>query len=223
MLVRVGDILLDRDNRRAGREVEVEAVLEDSVVIRTVKSIGGLPVEDGTVSEVSKTRLAKAYKHKLGSEGFVENSKEDSYEVHVNLGEVNSSDNEELVNKVVSEIMKRAEPGNKTILDRITALESRVNSIEYGGQGYWKPNVYCDTTSDGKLVVDGSITNNYVSYPNAMTGSVVSNYPSIEEVLEKVLPETDSDEFEYLWNRLASEGKNPHEAVVRLVYDLLTK
>lgn len=223
MLVHVGDILLDRDNRRAGREVEVEAVLEDSVVIRTVKSIGGLPVEDGTVSEVSKARLAKAYKHKFDSEGFAENSKEDSYEVHVNLGEVNSSDDEELVNKVVSEIMKLAEPGNKTILDRITALESRVNSIEYGGQGYWKPNVYCDTTSDDKLFADGSVTNNYVSYPNAMTGSVVSNYPSIEEVLEKVLPETDSDEFEYLWNRIASEDKNPHEAVVRLVYDLLTK
>lgn len=224
MLVHVGDILLDRDNRRAGREVKVLEVFEDFVTIQTVKSIGGLPVEDGTISDVSKTRLPKSYKHKFNKGGFVEDPEKNVTPVTTDSGKT-SDDN--LKNEIIQEIMKLAEPGNKIILDRITALESRVNSIEYGGQGYWKPNVYSESTSNattsGGFEVDGSVTNVTNVYPNAMTGSVVSNYPSVDEVLEKVLPETDSDEFEYLWNRLASEGKNPHEAVVRLVYDLLTK
>lgn len=208
MLVNVGDILLDRDNRRAGREVEVISVQTDSVTIRTVKTIGGTPVEDGTVSEVSMVRLPKAYRHKFDEEGFVENKTESSekFKVEINAPLVDNEELDDLVDKAVAKIMELAEPGNKVVLDRITALESRVNGIEYGNDG---------------SVIPGATINNVNS--NTLTGSVVSNYPSIEEVLEKVLPETESDEFEYLWERLASEDKNPHEAVIRLVYNLLTK
>lgn len=222
MLVNVGDILLDRDNRRAGREVEVISVHTDSVTIQTVKTIGGTPVEDGTVSEVSKVRLPKAYRHKIDEEGFVENKTESSvkFKVENNTPLDDNAELDGLVDKVVSKIMKIAEPGNKAILDRITALEARANSIEYGGTGYWKPNVYSQEGIDGSVIPGATINN---VYSNTLTGSVVSNYPSIEEVLEKVLPETESDEFEYLWERLASEDKNPHEAVIRLVYNLLTK
>lgn len=228
MLVRVGDILVDRDSRRAGREVRVLDVFENFVAIQTVKSIGGLPVEGGTISDVSKDRLPKAYKHKFNKGGFVKNTESDTEQKiipeNIDAGKLGQ---ENLKNEIIQEIMKLAEPGNKVILDRLTALESRVNSVEYGGQGYWKPNIYSESTSNtttsGEFEVDGSVTNVTNVYPNAMTGSVVSNYPSVDEVLEKVLPETDSEEFEYLWNRLASEGKNPHEAVVRLVYNLLTK
>ena len=228
MLVHVGDILLDRDNRRAGREVEVDAVHEDFVTIRTVKSIGGLPVENGTLSEVSMTRLPKAYKHKFNKGGFTkEPEQKPEQKISPETVDAGKLDQDNLKKEIVEDIMKLAEPGNKVILDRLSALESRVNSIEYGGQGYWKPTVYSEntpnTTTTGGFEVDGSVTNVTNVYPNAMTGSVVSNYPSVDEVLEKVLAETDSEEFEYLWNRLASEGKNPHEAVVRLVYNLLTK
>lgn len=212
MLVNVGDILLDRDNRRAGREVEVISVHTDSVTIRTVKTIGGTPVEDGTVSEVSKVRLPKAYRRKFDEEGFADNKTESSvdFKVDNNTPLVDNIELDDLVgdlvDKAVAKIMELAEPGNKVVLDRITALESRVNGIEYGNDG---------------SVIPGATINNV--YSNTLTGSVVSNYPSIEEVLEKVLPETESDEFEYLWERLASEDKNPHEAVIRLVYNLLTK
>lgn len=208
MLVNVGDILLDRDNRRAGREVEVISVHTDSVTIRTVKTIGGTPVEDGTVSEVSKVRLPKAYRRKFDEEGFADNKTESSvnFKVENNTPLVDNAGLDELVDKAVAKIMELAEPANKVVLDRITALESRVNGIEYG--------------SDGSVIPGATINN---VYSNTLTGSVVSNYPSIEEVLEKVLPETESDEFEYLWERLASEDKNPHEAVIRLVYNLLTK
>lgn len=224
MLVRVGDILVDRDSRRAGREVRVLDVFENFVAIQTVKSIGGLPVEEGTISDVSKARLPKAYKHKFNKGGFVEDPEKSVTPVTTDAGKT-SDDN--LKNEIIQEIMKLAEPGNEVILNRLSALESRVNSIEYGGQGYWKPNIYSETTpnttTSGEFGVDGSVSNATNVYANAFTGSVVTNYPSEDEVLEKVLPETDSEEFEYLWNRLASEGKNPHEAVVRLVYNLLTK
>lgn len=208
MLVNVGDILLDRDNRRAGREVEVISVHTDSVTIRTVKTIGGTPVEDGTVSEVSKVRLPKAYRRKFDEEGFADNKTESSvdFKADNNTPLVGNIELDDLVDKAVAKIMELAEPANKVVLDRITALESRVNGIEYGNDG---------------SVIPGATINNV--YSNTLTGSVVSNYPSIEEVLEKVLPETESDEFEYLWERLASEDKNPHEAVIRLVYNLLTK
>lgn len=212
MLVNVGDILLDRDSRRAGREVEVVSMDNDSVTIKTIKSIAGVPVSDGTVSVVGKSRLAKAYRRK-----FTKVNTDGTDVIHESVGNINVShiSFEPMKEEIIESIMELAKPGNQVILDRISAIESRLNGMEYGGHNYYygTPTVTCGT-------VDASDIDTTLS---VMTGSMVSNYPSIEEVLEKVLPETESDEFEYLWERLASEDKNPHEAVVRLVYNLLTK
>lgn len=216
MDVKVGYVLLDRDPRRVGREVKVLEVDENTVTIQTIKTVGGVSVADGVISTVSKSRLGKSFSVKSFPH---ENSLPDDVIVkgEGNTSSLNDSNIEEdLIGKVVEKIVERAEPGNKIVLDRLTALESRMNSLEYGRTDYyWKPNVYCDTNSYN---TGGSDTNNLKSF----TGSVVTNYPSIDEVLEKILPETETEEFEYMWDRLLSEDRNPHETIVRLVYNLLT-
>lgn len=215
MLVNVGDILLDRDSRRAGREVEVVSMDNYSVTIKTIKSIAGVPVTDGTVSVVGKSRLAKAYRRKFTK--LVTDGTDGTDVIRGNVGNKNVSHMsfEPMKEEIIESIMELAKPGNQVILDRISAIESRLNGMEYGGHNY-----YYGTPTVTSGTVDASDIDTTLG---VMTGSMVSNYPSIEEVLEKVLPETESDEFEYLWERLASEDKNPHEAVVRLVYNLLTK
>ena len=247
MHVLVGDILLDRDSRRKGREVEVVEVNEDTVVVKTIKTPGGVLVGNGNTTEIKKSRLEKAYRHKfatggpvLKGEGLLGAGEEF---VAVNSHEFKLADTSKLALKIeddlkediIKEIMKLAEPGNKIVLDRITALESRVNNIEYGKaptdtSPYVGYQVTCDGSIDPNHVKEvlesQTITNRYYGgYTdiNSVTGSVVSNYPTLEEVLEKVLPQTEEDDFEQLWDMYCEDdSKNPHEVLVRLVYNVMT-
>lgn len=230
MDVRVGEVLADRDNRRKNRLVKVLSVTDNEIRVQVIRNASGEVVFNGPISFINRARLPKAYsKVGFAKGGFTNNSEDLGGKVTVNPVKEDQTSltdlREELKKEIIEEIMKLAEPGNKIILDRLSALEARANASEYGGPGYWKPTVYCDTTPSVVYNVSNNVdpetvTQNTVS---AMTGSVVSNYPSVEEVLEKVLPQTESDEFEYLWERLATEGKNPHEATVRMVYKLLTE
>ena len=217
MHVLVGDTLLDRDSRRKGREVEVVEVNEDTVVVKTIKTPGGVLVDNGNTTEIKKSRLEKAYRHKFAIGGAVLKGEDITGQSisKLNLQELDMSKmtlDQKIKDEIVQEIMKLAEPGNKIVLDRITALESRVNSIEYG-----KAPTYTSPYVGYQVTCDGSINT------NAVTGSVVSNYPTLEEVLEKVLPQTEEDDFEQLWDMYCEDdSKNPHEVLVRLVYNVMT-
>ena len=222
MHVLVGDTLLDRDSRRKGREVEVVEVNEDTVVVKTIKTPGGVLVDNGNTTEIKKSRLEKAYRNKFATGGPVLKSEVlvDGDFVATNAHEIQLADTSKLALKIendlkediIKEIMKLAEPGNKIILDRMTALESRVNSIEYG-----------KAPTDTSPYVGYQVTCNGSTNTNAVTGSVVSNYPTLEEVLEKVLPQTEEDDFEQLWDMYCEDdSKNPHEVLVRLVYNVMT-
>ena len=194
MNVSVGDLLVDLDKRREKRVVEVIGLSTDSVTVKTVIDSDGNEIFEGNLSEISRNRLPKAFKHK------------DSPKISINVKPtgVIKDVKDILMKKIDSIDVTKISPNVdklESVYNRLTALENRVLAVEL----------------DGLVAEDNSVT------VNSFTGSAVTNYPSLEEVIEKVTPQTETSSFEELWDKYCEVGKNPNELIITIVYKLLTE